>query len=72
MVRTKEYHLEARWTKIDKMLVDPAALEAAHERYEEQDDYVTILRVLSKEEIQKYADKTEEIRGKDMHYCCDI
>ncbi|ERF70097.1 hypothetical protein EPUS_00284 [Endocarpon pusillum Z07020] len=52
----------ARWTKINRMLVNPAALEAAHERYEERDDYVIVLRVLSKEEIQKYADKTKEIR----------
>lgn len=56
----------ARWTKINRMLVNPAALEAAHERYEERDEYVIVLRVLSKEEIQKYADKTKEIRGKDI------
>jgi len=54
----------ARWTKINRMLVNPAALEAAHERYEERDDYVIVLRVLSREEIQKHADKTKEIRGK--------
>ena len=46
------------------MLVNPAALEAAHERYEERSDYVIVLRVLSKEDIQKFADKTKEIRGK--------
>jgi hypothetical protein len=54
----------ARWTKINRMLVNPAALEAAHERYEERDEYVIVLRVLSREEIQKHADKTKEIRGK--------
>lgn len=55
----------ARWTKINRMLVNPAALEAAHERYEERDDYVIVLRVLAREEIQKFADMTKEIRGKD-------
>jgi hypothetical protein len=55
----------ARWTKINRMLVNPAALEAAHERYEERDDYVIVLRVLSRDEIQKFADMTKEIRGKD-------
>jgi hypothetical protein len=54
----------ARWTKINRMLVNPAALEAAHERYEKRGDYVIVLRVLSGEEIQKLADKTREIRGK--------
>ncbi len=62
----------ARWTKINRMLVNPASLEAAHERYEERDDYVIVLRVLSKEEIRKYADKTKEIRGKNVQLllCC--
>lgn len=53
----------ARWTKINRLLVNPAALEDAHERFEERDDYVIVLRVLSREEIQKLADKTREIRG---------
>ena len=53
----------ARWTKISRNLVNPAALEDAHERFEERPDYVIVLRVLSKEEIQKLAVKTQEIRG---------
>jgi hypothetical protein len=69
----------ARWTKINRMLVNPAALEADQERYEERDDYVIVLRVLSREDIQKLADKTKEIRGKDekqppharLANCCD-
>ncbi|KAJ5573952.1 uncharacterized protein N7459_008379 [Penicillium hispanicum] len=52
----------ARWTKIDRRLVNPAALEAGNERFEERSDYVIVLRVLSKEEIQAYAVKTQEIR----------
>lgn len=53
----------ARWTKIDRRLVNPAALEMGNERFEERSDYVIALRVLSKEEIQAYAIKTKEIRG---------
>jgi hypothetical protein len=54
----------ARWTKISRALVNPEALEKAHERYEERDDYVIILRVVSREDIMKLAEKTKEIRGK--------
>lgn len=60
----------ARWTKIDRKLVNPAALEG-HERFEERSDYVIVLRVLSKDEIQEYALRTAEIRCKfslaDIH-----
>ncbi|KAL8685860.1 MAG: hypothetical protein Q9224_005641, partial [Gallowayella concinna] len=42
----------ARWTKIDRKLVNPEALEAGNERYEERVDYVIVLRVLTKEEIE--------------------
>ncbi|KAL4733454.1 hypothetical protein BDV11DRAFT_175686 [Aspergillus similis] len=52
----------ARWTKIDRRLVNPAALEAGQERFEERPDHVIVLRVLTKEEIQAYAVKTQEIR----------
>ena len=53
----------ARWTKISRALVNPEALEKAHERFEERDDYVIVLRVVSREEIQKLAEKTKELRG---------
>lgn len=53
----------ARWTKISRVLVNPEALEKAQERFEERDDYVIVLRVISREEIKKLADKTKEIRG---------
>jgi hypothetical protein len=54
----------ARWTKIDRRLVNPEALEAAQERFEERLDCVIVLRVLTKEEIQKLADRTRDIRGR--------
>ncbi|KAI4258419.1 MAG: hypothetical protein L6R42_005117 [Xanthoria sp. 1 TBL-2021] len=53
----------ARWTKIDRKLVNPEALEAGKERYEERLDYVIVLRVLTKEEIEQYAAKTQELRA---------
>ena len=57
----------ARWTKIDRRLVNPEALEEAKERFEERLDCVIVLRVLTKEEIQKLADRTKELRGKYRH-----
>ena len=54
----------ARWTKINRKLVDPAALEASNERFEARDEYVIVLRVLTREEIKKLAALTAEIRGK--------
>lgn len=59
----------ARWTKIDRRLVSPAALEAGNERFEEETDYVVVLRVLQKEEIQEYALRTTELRG--WYKLCD-
>ncbi|ORY17217.1 hypothetical protein BCR34DRAFT_475030 [Clohesyomyces aquaticus] len=52
----------ARWTKIDRRLVNPEALEEAKERFEERMDCVIVLKVLSKQDIQKLADRTREIR----------
>jgi len=42
--------------------VSPEALEEAKERFEERPECVIVLRFLSKEEIQKLAGWTEEIR----------
>ena len=57
----------ARWTKINRQLVNPASLVASHERFEERDEYVIVLRVLTREEIEKFAALTAEIRGKLEH-----
>ncbi|KAI9641809.1 hypothetical protein NHQ30_009669 [Ciborinia camelliae] len=54
---------DARWTKIARKLVNPAALEVGKERYEARDDFVIVLRVLSREEIQAYATATQQIRA---------
>lgn len=64
-LQTKGIPPGARWTRIDRKLVNPEALEDQKERFEERLDCVIVLRVLTREEIQKLADKTAEIRG--MH-----
>lgn len=56
----------ARWTKIDRRLVNPEALERRKERFEEKPDSVIVLRVLTKEEIQSYAAETARIREERM------
>jgi hypothetical protein len=61
-LKGKDIPVGARWTRIDRKLVNPEALERAKERFEERMDCVIVLRVLTKEEIQKLADKTKEIR----------
>nr|POF22373.1 isoform 2 of nipped-b-like protein b [Quercus suber] len=53
----------ARWTKIDRRLVNPESLNEAKERFEERLDCVIVLRVLTKEEIQRLADRTTELRA---------
>ena len=52
----------ARWTKVDRKLVSPEALIWGNERFEEREDYLVVLRVLTREEIERYALKTIEIK----------
>ena len=59
----KEIPDGAKWTKIDRRLVNPQALEEKGERFEERQDFVIVLRVLTKDEIQEFATRTNEIRG---------
>ena len=54
---------DARWTKIDRRRVNPAALEEARERFEERPDHVIVLRVLTRDEIEALALRTLKIRG---------
>jgi hypothetical protein len=61
-LKGKDIPVNARWTKIDRRLVNPQALEESKERFEERHDCVIVLRVLSKEEIQELADLTQRIR----------
>ena len=52
----------ARWTKINRQLVNPEALEQDGIRFNEFPDHVIVLKVMDKDEIMKYAKKTAEIR----------
>jgi hypothetical protein len=58
----------AKWTKIDRRLVSPQSLFEKGERFEEREDCCIVLRVLTKEEIQVFADRTREIRGKQTQF----
>ncbi|PHH87135.1 hypothetical protein CDD83_9263 [Cordyceps sp. RAO-2017] len=60
--KTKEAPAGARWTKINRKIVNPEALTVGKERFEVRDDFVIVLRVLSKEEIQAYAAATQVLR----------
>ncbi|KHJ33866.1 putative zinc finger protein dhhc domain containing protein [Erysiphe necator] len=53
---------DAVWTRVTRRLINPEALEASNERFEAHDDYILIFRVLTRDEIQHYADVTQEIR----------
>lgn len=61
--KAKETPPGARWTKINRKIVNPEALTVGKERFEVRDDFVIVLRVLSKEEIQAYAAATQVLRG---------
>ncbi|KAK3303684.1 uncharacterized protein B0T15DRAFT_421124 [Chaetomium strumarium] len=62
-----------RWTKISRKMVSPAALKNGKERFEVRDDFVIVLRMLSKEEVMEYAEATTRLRGKSLSVssCCD-
>ncbi|PHH65195.1 hypothetical protein CDD81_3054 [Ophiocordyceps australis] len=62
--KIKEAPEGARWTKINRKIVNPEALTIGKERFEVRDDFVIVLRVLSKEEIQAYAAATQVLREK--------
>ena len=52
----------ARWTKLKRRLVSPEALERGRERFEEKDDCLIVLRVLTRDEVEQYAIETQVIR----------
>lgn len=50
------------WTKVPRWLVNPEALRSGNERFKVIDDHVCILRMLTKAEVQHYADVTAMVR----------
>jgi len=61
--KKKDVPPNARWTKIDRRLVNPEALEQDGIRFNEFVDHVIVLKVMDREEIEKYTQKTAEIRA---------
>lgn len=61
--RLRDVPSDARWTKISRKVVNPEALKEGNERFEERDGVVVVLRVMTKDEIQSYAQATATIRG---------
>ncbi len=63
--KTKQQNVPpgARWTKISRKLVNPEALTIGKERFEVRDDFVIVLRVLNKDEIEAYTAATAQLRG---------
>ncbi|KAL8989554.1 MAG: hypothetical protein Q9169_008337, partial [Polycauliona sp. 2 TL-2023] len=59
----KDVPKDARWTKIRRELVSPEVLERGGERFEASEDFVIVLRVLSREEIEQYAIETQNVRS---------
>ncbi|KAI6778200.1 uncharacterized protein J7T54_000009 [Emericellopsis cladophorae] len=60
--KAKDVPPGAKWTKISRKVVNPEALTVGKERFEVRDDFVIVLRVLDKEEIQAYAAATQVLR----------
>ncbi|KAF7548754.1 hypothetical protein G7Z17_g6850 [Cylindrodendrum hubeiense] len=60
--KTDEVPPGARWTKISRKIVNSEALTIGKERFEVRDDFVIVLRALSREEIQAYAYATQVLR----------
>ncbi|KAH7157512.1 hypothetical protein B0J13DRAFT_520243 [Dactylonectria estremocensis] len=60
--KLREAPAGAKWTKVSRKIVNPEALTIGKERFEVRDDFVIVLRVLSKEEIQAYASATVVLR----------
>jgi hypothetical protein len=52
----------ARWTRIDKRLVDPRVLVAADEDFEDVDDGLVVHRVVRRGEIRRWAEESVRVR----------
>jgi hypothetical protein len=55
--------VNARGTRISRQIVDPEALELGKEKYKAEEDSIIVWRVLSRDEVQQYANLTHIIRG---------
>ncbi|KAM0553411.1 hypothetical protein ACHAPJ_007426 [Fusarium lateritium] len=62
--KAREIPPGAKWTKISRKIVSAEVLTIGGERFEVREDFLIVLRPLSHEEIQAYADSTKALRGK--------
>ncbi|KAF2676721.1 hypothetical protein K458DRAFT_351264 [Lentithecium fluviatile CBS 122367] len=53
---------QPRWTKLDRLLVNPSALRELNEDFEEIGDSLIVKREVGREEIMAFAARTREIR----------
>ena len=53
---------DARWTKLDRKLVSPEALATGNDQYEVRKDHILVFRPLKKQEIERYANLTLEMK----------
>ena len=60
----KDVPPNARWTKINRKLVNPEALGQDGIRFDEYVDHVIVQKTMDLEEIEKYTRKTAKIREK--------
>ncbi|KAL2070996.1 hypothetical protein VTL71DRAFT_14022 [Oculimacula yallundae] len=62
---TKNYNVpsDAKWTKINRVLVSPTALEAGNEDFQANKDLVIVHRVLSRVELRGYVEATQRLRS---------
>ncbi|QSZ35449.1 hypothetical protein DSL72_008319 [Monilinia vaccinii-corymbosi] len=53
---------DAKWTKVKRSLISPEVLNQDGRRYEARPEFVAILGILTKEEIQDYASRSHILR----------
>lgn len=53
---------DAKWTKVTRRLISPEVLDQDRRRYEARPDFVAILGVLSRVEIESLAARSQELR----------
>ncbi|ORY09923.1 hypothetical protein BCR34DRAFT_615529 [Clohesyomyces aquaticus] len=51
-----------KWTRIDRRLISAQALEEVNERFEQRDEHLVVMRMLTRAEIMQFAERTREIR----------
>ncbi|TVY35489.1 hypothetical protein LOCC1_G006371 [Lachnellula occidentalis] len=54
---------DAKWTKMARRLVSPEVLDQDRRRYEARPDFVAVLGVLSRDEIEDYAVRSQILRA---------